>query len=159
MLIIKWTGCPGLWIPVSPFPQPLHHHQKVAMVVYTLVCRILFTTLFSHQFQSHFNKISKSPNNILQFDRYLVKLFISSRTSKSFLKFYHSLTYFQFWSHHSYSNNISDVEMELDSKLFITKNVISPFRVLQDSLIAQCKTTLSTCRTLQHTLAKVPTVS
>ena len=55
----------------------------------------------------------------------------------------------------SIATNISDVEMEPDSKFLITKNVASPFRVLHASPLVHSKTTLSVCRTLQHILTKV----
>lgn len=80
-----------------------------------------------HQFI--FSRIPVQPqynfkiSTISQFDRYLLKCFISTQASKSSPKLQHSFPNFQFQSHHCCSNKTSDVEMKLHSKLLITKKV------------------------------------
>lgn len=65
ILITKRMGWPALWTVVSLLAQPplsaIHGlMNEVAVVTYALVHTIPFTNLFSQQFQSDLNKISKS---------------------------------------------------------------------------------------------------
>lgn len=68
--------------------------------------------------------------------------------------------YFQSQSHHCHSNNISDMEMKLDSKFLVTKSLTSPFQSAACfPYTVQAKAALRTCRALPHIVAKAPTGS